>query len=202
MKKIKNKIKGFYLGILMGPDFSTIQSQKFTSMGYSAGLLAGYRINKHWAVEAGAIWDRKKYYTDGKYFDKSGANIPPNVMVHYLNGVCEMFEFPVVVRYNINLQKNLLFATAGLTSYIMRKESYRYGAMSNGSYYEGYRSYKRSGNTLFANMHMSAGYDYGLSANWSVRVEPYINLPLKNIGVGKMPISSKGVYIGITRAIK
>ena len=30
--------------------------------------MAGYRFNKHFAIETGLLWDKKFYYTEGKYF--------------------------------------------------------------------------------------------------------------------------------------
>ena len=200
--KIKDNKKGFYFGVIGGPDISTIKAQKVTNTGYSVGAVLGYSINKHWSVEAGALWDEKKYYTRGEYFDKTGTSIPQSVTVHYLDGTCNMFEFPIAIRYDLNMKKNSFFITAGLTSYVMKKESYNYGADNNGNYYEGFKTYKNSGDHLFSNLQLTAGYNYHLSPKLSLRIEPYIKIPVRDIGIGKMPISSKGIYVGITRRIR
>lgn len=107
-----------------------------------------------------------------------------------------MFEFPLSVRYNIS---DRFFAGAGLTSYIMKHESYDYMANAGGMVYPGYRSYKHSGDHLFSNLQLSGGYDLKLKQRFKIRIEPYIKLPLKNIGIGKMPITSSGVYFGLMR---
>ena len=201
-KKIDNSKHGIYYGLIGGPDVSTIKSQQVKNVGYSVGGILGYRINKHWAAEAGAFWDKKKYYTDGKYFDKTAAHIPSSVTVYYLDGGCNMFEFPLSLRYDLTLKKNSFFVTAGITSYLMKKESYNYAEDYYGIYYEGYKSYKNSGNHLFANGQLSAGYNYNFSSKLSLRIEPYIKIPVKNIGIGKMPVTSKGIYFGIMRNIR
>ncbi len=168
-------------------------------MGYSVGLMLGYKLNKHFSLEVAAIYANKKYYTDGKYFDKTGADIPSAVTLNHLDGGCQMFEFPLSVRYNL---KKSFFATAGLTSYLMKKESYDYSATAYGATYYNYKTYNNSGNYLFSNAQLSLGYDYKLSTKINIRIEPYIKIPVKNIGIGKMPITSTGLYLGITRNIK
>jgi hypothetical protein len=193
-----------YYGIIAAPDLSSIKGQAVKKMGYSAGVIAGYNVNAHWAIEAGMLWSNKKYYTDGKFFDKKGPGIPDYVNVNWLDGGCNMFEFPLVVRYNLTTKRNTFYANAGLTSYVMKKEDYNYGATAGatGNYYEGYRSYDRSGDHLFANMQLGAGYIFGLSPKLNVRVEPYLKAPLKKIGIGKMPVTSTGLYFAITRDLR
>lgn len=198
--KPSNK-KGFYYGIAAGPDISRIKAQKVKGTGYSAGIVAGYQLTGHWSVEAGLLWSRKKYFTAGKYFSKEGAQIPSTVDITWLNGGCDMFEFPLLARYDFSVDKNTFFATAGLISYMMRKEDYKYGAWAGPGpwYYEGEREYKRSGDHLFSNLQFSAGYKFSLSPKMNLRIEPYLKAPLKKIGIGKMPITSAGLLFGITR---
>ena len=199
-KKIKNR-KGIYYGLLAGPDLTTIKGQEIKGVGYSAGVIVGYTLNNHWQLEGGVMWSRKKYYTDGKYFSKTGAQIPANITIHWLDGGCEMFEFPVVARYNFSAKKNTFFGSAGVTSYIMKHEDYKYSAQRGASqdYYPGYKEYDRSGDHLFANLNLSAGYNYSLSSKLNIRIEPYLKMPLKKIGIGRMPITSTGLYFAITR---
>jgi hypothetical protein len=193
--------KGPYIGVITAPDISTIKGQQIKGIGYSAGAIVGYSFNNRWQVEGGMMWSRKKYFTDGKYFDKKGPGIPDNVNLLWLNGGCEMFEFPIVARYNFSGKKNTFFGSAGLTSYLMKKEDYKYSAVSGaGTYpYEGYRTYDRSGDHLFANLQLSAGYNLSLSSKLNIRIEPYLKAPLKKIGIGKIPVTSTGLYFAITR---
>ena len=201
--KDKNKIsnKGIYYGLMGGIDLSSIKGQQIKGLGYSTGIIVGYKLNNRWEMEGAVLWSRKKYYTDGKYFSKEGANIPANIKLHWLDGGCEMFEFPVAVRYNLWARKNTFFASAGLTSYMMREEDYKYSAQAGASGYNyvGYRSYDRSGDHLFANLQLSAGYKLSLSSKFNIRIEPYLKTPLKKIGIGKMPITSTGLNLAITR---
>jgi hypothetical protein len=203
--KIKNKNKkGFYYGVVAAPDFSMVKGQDIKGSGYSAGIVTGYRLNNHWSLEAGVLYSKKKYFTDGKYFNKWGAGIPSYINIYWLDGGCNMFEFPVMVKYDFSPKKNTFFGALGVTSYMMKKEDYKYSADAGvgGGSYIGHRSYDRSGDHLFANLQISAGYKYNLSPKLNIRIEPYLKAPLKKIGVGKMPITSAGLFFGITRDIR
>lgn len=206
VKKENNKIKrnGIYYGLMGGGDLSTIKGQEIKGVGYSTGIIVGYTLDNRWQLEGGVLWSRKKYYTDGKYFSKEGAQIPSNIKIHWLDGGCKMIEFPLVVRYNLSERKNTFFASAGLTSYMMRKEDYKYSAQAGagGDNYEGYRSYQRSGDHLFANLQLSAGYKLNLSSKFNISIEPYLKTPLKKIGVGKLPITSTGLNFAISRDLR
>ncbi len=193
------KFARFYYGLIAGPDVSTIRNQKVTNIGSNAGLAAGYRFSNKWSMEARALWSSKKYYTDGKYFDKQAASLPASLEVYYLDGGCSMFEFPLLIRYAFTPAKHSFFAAAGLNSYVMKKESYHYRANSYGTVYDGYRSYNRSGNHLFSNLQISGGYQHTLTRGIQVRIEPYVQVPLKQIGIGRLPVTSLGLHIGLMR---
>ncbi len=193
------KEKGIYISLLAGPDFSTVKFQPVKSTGYSVGLLAGYRFSKHISLEAGLFWDKKQYYSDGKYFNKSKTNIPNAVSIKDLDGSCNMFEIPVALRYDFAFnRKGRFFATSGLTAYIMNKEDYSYNAEGYGNSWSQNVYYHNSGNNLFSIMQFSAGYEYKWRKIGQIRIEPYVKIPLVGIGIGNLPIASAGLRLGIT----
>lgn len=201
VKKEKQK-SSFYVGIIAGPDISTVKYQSIKNAGFSVGIAGGYTFSKRWSVETGLIYTSKKYYTDGKYFDKTKSGIPSSVYVESLDGSCNMFEVPVSVRYDFSTNRNRFFATLGATSYFMKKEKYTYDAYASGSYYEGHRSYNNSGNYFFSNMHLSVGYNRQLSNKINLRIEPYIKVPIRDIGIGSLPITSSGIYFSVMQSIR
>jgi len=209
-KNVKKKIvlaafkqPGFYAGIIVGPDASTVKFQAIKGAGYSLGLLAGYSFSQHWSVEAGLLWDKKKYYTDGKYFNSSKANIPPYIQLQDMNGNCSMYEIPIDVKYDFAAKRNgNFFMTAGLSTYLMKNEAYDYSAVTNtGWMYNSSESYSNSSRDWFSILQLSAGYQKQIGAKTKIRVEPYFKIPMKGLGIGNLPITSAGMYIGITRSI-
>ena len=54
---------------------------------------------------------------------------------------------------------------------------------------------------MLAVVNMSLGYSYKLGSLGTVRMEPYVKIPLKDLGVNNMPVMSTGINIGFTRRI-
>ncbi|WP_170971080.1 porin family protein [Ilyomonas limi] len=189
------KAKGLYAGAAAGLDVTAVKFREVEKPGYSAALVVGYRINNHWSVESGLMWDNKNYYSPGEYFDRKRTDIPTTTYIHYVYGTCRMYEVPLNIKYDFNSKKlSGFYVSAGLSSYIMKKENYEYHATgSSGNYYVGKRAYKNSTNNLFSVANISGGYQFIFKNNNSLRVEPYLKVPLRGLGIGKLPFSSTGI---------
>lgn len=188
------------MGLIGGVDVSMVKFQDVSKIGYTAGALIGFAFNNRWSVESGAYYDQKSYYSDGKYFDPK---LYPNLVINSVDGTCHMIELPLSVRYNFKKKENTWFASAGLSTYLMKKEDYHfdYSYPPGTSNYYYYKEFKNSTNNWFSILHLSVGYSKKLGAIGDLRIEPYIKAPLKGLGVGKLPISSTGINVGLTHKI-
>jgi hypothetical protein len=204
-KKLKQDVaakkdKRFYVGILAGPQFNQVKNQGFGKPGFSAGLLTGFLVTNKLAIETGVFISEKKYFSTGEYFsmNKVGASMPAGMKVISLNGKSTVFEIPVKLKYDI-LKKNKgsLFSTAGVSSYVLTNEGNNYLALVNGSQQKLTGSYSNSEKYFNAALNISAGYEYKIKGT-ILRIEPYVQLPLKGIGVGSMAVLSTGVHVGVT----
>jgi hypothetical protein len=137
----KNRV---YAGIVAGPDISTTKLSKAKGVGYSAGLLIGYKVSNKFSLETGLMWDRKRYQATGKDFNTKKLNWPPHTNLLEISGYCDMFEIPLAVRYDLTSgQANKWFIKAGSSSYLMKKEDYQYKTERYGVYYNGNRTYEK-----------------------------------------------------------
>ncbi|HEY4935625.1 MAG TPA: outer membrane beta-barrel protein [Puia sp.] len=205
-KPIKNlSNKGFYVDFLAGPDLSTVKFQSVKQLGFSLGVLAGYRFNKRFSIETGLLWDKKYYYSNGEYFNKSKTNIPDTVNILNVDGNCNMFEIPISLRYDFASKNNHgFFVKAGLSSYLMKKENYAIQAEVNGHIYPPYpysNNYNLT-NNIFSILQLSGGYEHAISGKTNIWIEPYLKIPIQGIGIGNMPITSAGFYIGISYSFR
>ena len=193
----EDKEQGFYVGVMVGLDMSSIEFESMRT-GQNTGIITGYSFNKRWSLETGLFWARKNYFGDGDYYN-SGYTLPSNVKMLTVDGECRMYEWPVNVRYTVLSGKHRLFATTGLSSYYMKRESYEYEYERNGQYGKGFSTYKNESKNWLSVANFSLGYQHQLGGIGSIRVEPYLKLPLKNLGVYNLPITSMGINIGFTR---
>jgi len=192
------KNKGFYFGIAAGPSFSEVKSQGLKKAGIDAGVLAGYQLSNNFSVETGLLFSKKYYYSDGKYFNMS--KMPANMQVVSLEGSSAVFEIPVKVRYRVTAgNKNYFTFSAGLSSYMLTNEKNDYRLLVSGVQQNMTSNYKTTHSYINASVNLSAGYETKISKYSSVRIEPYLKIPLKGIGVGSMHVMSTGLQIAVTR---
>jgi|GEM_PF-1053680 len=191
-----------YAGIMAGPDASVVKFQSIKSIGISSGIVLGYQINKKWAIESGLFWDKKFYYTTGKYFDPKHLYLPTSATLNYVNGGCGMWEIPLAIRYHFTEKKTInWFASVGVSSYIVKNESYDYNVTNNMQTYFRYRKYTTVYKNWLGAADMSVGFTHALRKSTNFRVETYFKLPLKKIGTGSLDVTSTGINIGITQKL-
>lgn len=196
-----NNIKGkpLYISLITGIDGSSVKEQSIKKMGYSAGVLLGYNLGHRFGVEIGLSWEKKRYYTNGIFFDKGRAEMPSGTVLLGMNGQCTMLEVPVDIKYNFLQHKNgMFFATAGISSYFMNREGYNYDMMANGQQKSATVVFENTGNGFLSVASMSIGLERKLGKFVSFRTGPYLKVPWKGLGIGNLPITSAGVYFGIT----
>lgn len=196
----KGKTVHFYAGVFAGPDISTVKLQKIYKPGFTAGITAGYRLNKKMSIESGFSVTRKYYYSEGKYFSTAKLPLPYWVKIDNVDGYCQMMDFPINVKYDLRVKsKTSWFGVIGISSYFMKKESYAYRYNSYGQPVEKKISLKESTQAWGSHANISVGYSRRIGKNGIFRIEPYIKIPFKGLGIGSLPITSSGVYLGLIR---
>lgn len=201
-KKKENKPKGFEIGLVAGPDMSNVKFTHTDKAGYNIGLQLGYRFSNRWSVNTGLIYTKKNYTADGKDVAKYGWFQNPSVNVYEMDGYCHMLDIPLNVRYDFSVNnKNRYFASTGLSTYIMSRENYTYYYMYNGQ--EDKRNWDSKANGVgdstyfFSILNLSAGWEHSLNKHLSLQAEPYLKLPLSQLGHAKLNLSSYGINFSL-----
>lgn len=191
-----------YLGVVAGPLFDEVKNQGLKKAGFSAGIIAGFQFRNHLSVETGLFYAKKPYYSTGKYFsmDKISSNMPAGMEMLSLEGNNDILEIPLKIKYDLlGREKSNLFISAGITSYINTHEKNNYLVLINGTQQTMISSYKNKSRSVAATLDFSAGYEHKIGKLNRIRFEPYLQIPLKGMGVGSMPMMSSGLRIGISK---
>ena len=86
---------------------------------------------------------------------------------------------------------------------ITHSEKYKYSVSKNGVQDNLSRSYSALREPkYFSGVNLSAGYETRLCRLWSVKVEPYYQTPVNDFGVGRVPVTSFGIDIGVIKDLK
>jgi hypothetical protein len=201
----KSKAGRFYFGIVFGPQLNQVKGQGFDKVGAELGLLFGYTLTKKISVESGLILSSKKYYSDGQYFDmkKISSAMPPSMKIIAVESNATALEVPLNSMYTLISKKGgSLFITAGVSSYLLLHEQNDYQALINGGHQELKGDYGNMRKSFATSISLSAGYEKSIGERVLIRVEPYLELPLKGLGVGSMSVFGTGLHLGLTLPAK
>ncbi|HEY1113043.1 MAG TPA: hypothetical protein VGE66_05760 [Chitinophagaceae bacterium] len=193
--------KGPYVGVVAGLDLSSVEFGTM-STGNNKGIIAGYAFNNRWSVESGLLWNRKNYTADGSGFKADGYVPQAGLTILNVEGMSQIFEAPLNVKYNILAGRHRLFTTAGVSSYFIRKESLGVDYNFNGQVGYENRVYSDVSKHWLSVANFSLGYSCKLGSFGSLRVEPYVKLPLRDLGVGNMRVTSTGLNVGFIKMLR
>lgn len=191
--------KGFYMGAVAGIEFDGVKRLDVDRIGYKIGIVGGYQFNQRISFETGLLYNKKNYNADGKYFnmEKVSGAMPAGMQVLSLKGNCSEYEMPVNFIYRIaNSKTKNIYLSAGASSYLLSKESNLYNTILDGNQKEIAGTYQKSAGYFAATANLGIGYESKLNNGNALRIEPYLQLPLKGIGVGKLNVMSVGVHAG------
>jgi hypothetical protein len=119
------------------------------------------------------------------------------VDIQEIDANCRVYEIPVQVNYNFTPGKNLnWFASAGIASYIMKKEDYaisyiRYGAPHQAD------AYYRGNKSLFSVLKLGAGVEKKVGRQFSIFAAPGISIPLAGVGEGEVKLYTTELMFGL-----
>jgi hypothetical protein len=203
VKKAKSKSKktnSFFFTLSSGPDASFAGTGNLGKMKLLAGIGIGYTLKDRLTIRTGFYTGRKIYSAlPGEYHPPSSFwTYYPNL--EKVDANCKVYEIPLSLSYNFgNSSKHKWFTSAGLSSYLMKKETYNY-------FYKvtpASPTISKEWTLLDQNKHyfsvltLSGGYQRNISKTISVVVEPYFKLPLSGVGYGKIKLNSAGILFSV-----
>lgn len=182
----------------LSPDMSTAGSvSNFSSPGYKTGITVQYRISRKWSVSTGVIRSEVRYSARARDYDPP-VYWPSGGGPEHMSAVCLLIDIPVSLRYDVlQFGGSRFFATAGLSSYIMLNEEYTF--LYDGYAYGQLESWSgRTGTRHWlSNAGFSVGYELIVHPNWSLLAEPFIAVPLREVGWGNVRLYSAGSYLSV-----
>jgi len=186
----------FALTLIGAPDINGVSSFSDGKTGSNVGLLFSVGFNKL-RVSTGVTYSYKPYntsfanYTRDNYYFKTS---PVSVLAD-----CRMLDIPLNLDYQIfNKNQNKISIGTGLSSYIMLRESYAYEYADPTT--RGPRNYTIAspGKYFFGIANIQATYTRQINSKVGLSVQPYLKLPLGNVGASQVKLQSAGVALGLS----
>ncbi|MDP4148289.1 MAG: porin family protein [Bacteroidota bacterium] len=195
--------RSLQFGLVVGPDFSSVNSLAGDRPGSSFGLTVDYQFVNKLYVSTGILFSRKNYTAIAQDYHVAYDYYVRNNMhnIDFVKGTINMLEIPLNVRYDFSVGGNTsFFASGGLSSYLLMGENCDYYFDLFGR--EAWRgfNYKGGGAHLFSAVNLSIGVETGLSNDLSLLISPYVKVPTGGLGFGGVDVNSMGINFGVKYA--
>lgn len=189
----------------VSPDFSTTNLFKYSKPSSSVGIMIGYRVSKRLTVVSGVTKTLKKYEGYGAeysppegYWQRRTNGIIPDE----IEGSCGILEVPVMLQLDVLQRvKSRMFISAGVSSYFMRSEHYRYTFNEPNPGAADSWTAQEPTNYIFKIGHLSAGYDRMITKRLALGFEPFLKVPFEGIGWTDINLYSAGALLNVRYTI-
>jgi len=192
----------FAAGIMMSPDFSTVGSvSNFYDPGYKIGVSLEYSITARLAISTGIVYSNVRYAAGGDAYGPP-PELEQGIPFNDMTGECRLLDIPISLKYQVlNFDRSRIFATAGISSYFMLNERYEFRFSGYENYPEpdqvSYWEEQTGTSHWLSNAGFSVGYERDLDRHWSLRAEPFVRVPVNEVGWANVRLFSMGSFLSI-----
>ena len=198
---IKKKLFTYGVALGISPDFNSVGMNENKELSGQIGLQFITTFRNRLSLATGASYGKKKFITSGENY------FPPNeywkrftngVIPEEVNGHIVVIDIPINLTYNWNPANRVQFISSiGVSNYFILSEdcTYKFSSYNPGTEY-GWDSDEMT-KELFGVGNLSLGIMWYLKPRINLRVEPYIKVPLKDVGWGSVDLYSAGSLISI-----
>ena len=190
----------YTLSVVAAPDFNGVNSFAQSKVGTNIGLTFAVGVSRKLTISTGALYSVKPYLTSFANYNTGGSYKWP-VDPQSVTADCRMLDIPLNIGYQVyHKQQNKISIGTGLSSYIMLHESYKftynnqYGGASGPSNY----TVSNPGKYFFGVMNLNATYERQLNSKVGISIQPYLKVPLSNVGYSQVKLQSTGVAVGLS----
>ncbi|MEI9808879.1 MAG: hypothetical protein WDO16_14000 [Bacteroidota bacterium] len=125
-KSSNTKANTFFFSLSAGPDISSVGLGNPGKVKLLTGVGVGYTFKDRLTIRTGFYSSRKIYEAKPADYKPSVAPINP-AYLQSISADCKVYEIPLNLSYHFGRSaKHSAFASAGLSSFLMKKETYDY----------------------------------------------------------------------------
>lgn len=192
---------------LASSDFNGVGSSfTQTRVGGNFGALFSVGITRKFTISTGAIYSIKPYAeSNSQYHTAYQFKLPLQQVV----ADCRMLDIPINVDYQLYHAHNNKFSVGtGLSSYLMMSEKYSYTYAPTDASGDSYvapgpgtpASYNvpHPGKYYLGVLNLQATYQRQVNSKFGIAVQPYMKVPLGNVGFSQVKLQSTGLAVGVS----
>jgi len=185
----------FALTVVGASEYNSVASAGNAKSGTNVGLLFSAGVFNKLSITTGANYSTKPYNTDiANYHTAYTFKVDPS----QIEADCRVLDIPINVDYQLyNKNRNKFSIGTGLSSYIMLHESYQYYYTDPTTKGPAGFTVPGQGKYFFGIANLQATYTRQVNSKFGLSVQPYMKLPLSNIGYSQVRLQTAGVAVGV-----
>jgi len=189
------------VGFIVAPDYNSVGINRGKTLSPAIGGIVSYRISPRWSLSARILYNNKKYKSQSDYYnvpDDYWPNRTNGIIPDNISGSCRVIDVPVLLSYRFLQRRIFSFtASAGLGSYFLLDEKYEFSFSQDNPGAATEWETKDNSNMLFNIANFAIGMEMQSSRRTSIAIEPYLKVPLKQMGWGKVNLSGMGLSLSV-----
>lgn len=184
------------LSVMASPDLNSIYLLSKTKTGINAGLMVSVGLFKKLTLSTGVSYARKPYLTD---FDDYHTGYRFPVTPESVMADCRVLDIPLNLNYELYHQKrNKISVSSGLSSYLMLRENYHFNYRDPDNSGPADYNISNKNKHILGILNMGIMYQRQLNSKFDIGVQPYLKMPLTNIGYGEIKLRSAGIAVNLS----
>jgi hypothetical protein len=194
----EHRVPKMALSVMAAPAYNGVNNLNNGSMGGDFGLLVSLEIARNLNVSTGGIYAKKLYETGFRDYNPKN-NIWHEYYPQTVNADCRVLDIPVNLSYTFFKAKGrTINMGTGLSSYIMLREDYRFTyAETDPDTPLAYRVVNENRHWLSV-VNLQASIEQRLSKRISISLQPYMKIPLADIGFAGVKLQSMGMAANLS----
>ena len=200
-EEIFSSLSSWAIGVVAAPDFSSVGLVDNLQPGKKLGVSIEYPISRKLSLSTAIVRSTNNYKVQGEVYRAPAGfwrQVTNGIVPESVSAKCEILDIPINLRYTItDKPKSRLFISSGFSTYFMLNEQYdfTYRPINPGPV----ESWEVSNENqhFFGIVNFSAGYEFLMANNLSFQVEPFLKVPITDIGFGRVDLFSTGALFSL-----
>jgi hypothetical protein len=188
----------FAISVVASSDLNGVNTLKNGKIGSNYGFLFSLFLTNRISIQTGVNYAVKPYQIAYSYSNAYAYKVSPLSA----NANCQMLDIPLNINYELlNKEQNKIAVGTGLSSYLMLHENYSYNYAPTAKLTTTNYVVQNSKNYLLSILNLSATYQHQFNKSFGLMVQPYLKVPLKEVGYSNVKLHSAGVAVGLNMNI-
>jgi hypothetical protein len=185
----------YAITVLASPNVNGVSTFQNSMVGANVGILFSVGLSKKFTISTGAMYAKAPYLTS---FADYHTNYKFKTDPQNVTADCRVLDIPINIDYQLySSGSNKFTIGTGVSSYLMLRENYHYNYEYAGTAGPTDYNIVNKNQHFLGVLNLDATYQRKLNSKFSLGIQPYLKVPLTNIGYSQVKLQSAGLAVGV-----